>query len=174
MPQFKKYEIIKWFSIIPCILVMTVIFYFSSQPAVESSALSGNITERVFQLVEKLFFLDLKGSKEIFYLNIFETIIRKAAHMTEYAILSITLSYAFFVFGNNGWKLIFKSQIMCIFYAIADEIHQLYVPGRSGQIVDVLIDGVGGFLGCMVFLYFINAFLKLYEKIVRLFYRLLQ
>lgn len=165
MPKLKKYKITKWLSVIPCICVMTVIFYYSNQPAVESSALSGSITERVFQLVEKLFFLNLNGNEETFYLNIFETIIRKVAHMTEYAILSITLSYAFFVFRNKGWKLVFKSQFFCILYAITDEIHQLYVPGRSGQIVDVLIDGAGGFLGCMVFMYLLQLdFVSLLRK----------
>lgn len=163
MFKLKKYKVFKLLSIISCISVMIIIFYFSNQPAVESSALSGNITERVFQLIEKLFFLNLKGNEKTYYLNIFETMIRKTAHMSEYAILSITLVYVFFLYENRGWHLVIKSQLVCILYAITDEIHQLYVPGRSGQIVDVLIDGIGGFLGCMIFLCFLkigNRYIK--------------
>ncbi len=37
--------------------------------------------------------------------------------------------------------------MICVLYAIFDEIHQLYVPGRSGEIIEVLIDSVGAGVG---------------------------
>ena len=42
-----------------------------------------------------------------------------------------------------------------IIYAITDEIHQLFIVGRSGSIIDVLIDSIGIFTGISIFL-FIN------------------
>ena len=43
--------------------------------------------------------------------------------------------------------------IVCI-YAITDEIHQLFIPGRAGRIVDVYIDSLGALIGmcCMLLL----------------------
>ena len=41
--------------------------------------------------------------------------------------------------------------IICILYAISDEIHQLFVPGRSGQVSDVLLDTLGAFTGIMIY-----------------------
>jgi VanZ family protein len=35
------------------------------------------------------------------------------------------------------------SFILCFLYACSDEIHQLYVPGRSGNIKDVFVDSIG-------------------------------
>ena len=35
-------------------------------------------------------------------------------------------------------------------YAATDEFHQLFVPGRSGQMTDVMIDSVGCLIGCLV------------------------
>mgnify|MGYP003309055667 FL=1 len=43
------------------------------------------------------------------------------------------------------------SIIICFIYACTDEIHQLYVVGRTGQFIDVLIDTIGALLGCLVF-----------------------
>lgn len=43
-----------------------------------------------------------------------------------------------------------------VLYAITDEIHQLYVPGRSGKWQDVLIDSIGIFLGIFVLLMFVE------------------
>ncbi|MFR1872919.1 MAG: VanZ family protein [Coprococcus sp.] len=35
-------------------------------------------------------------------------------------------------------------------YAVTDEIHQLFVPGRSGQITDVILDSCGGLIGAVL------------------------
>ena len=39
------------------------------------------------------------------------------------------------------------SEMCIILYAITDEIHQLFIPGRNGNVVDVLIDSCGGLIG---------------------------
>ena len=36
------------------------------------------------------------------------------------------------------------------FYAASDELHQLFVPGRSGEIKDVLLDSLGVLLGVLL------------------------
>lgn len=44
-------------------------------------------------------------------------------------------------------------------YGITDEIHQLFVPGRSGQVKDVIIDGAGSIVGILVYV-FLNKVLE--------------
>ena len=48
-------------------------------------------------------------------------------------------------------KSIIYTIIFVFIYACSDEIHQLFVSGRSGEILDVLIDTTGGFVGTMIY-----------------------
>lgn len=79
-------------------------------------------------------------------------LIKKLAHIFEYAILS-TLIYRALVNGgvkkkNAGiWALIFV-----VFYGASDEYHQSFVPGRQSTIRDVIIDGFGGGLAILIIL----------------------
>ncbi len=41
--------------------------------------------------------------------------------------------------------------LICILYAITDEVHQLYIPGRSGEVRDVLIDSAGASIGIIIY-----------------------
>ncbi len=54
---------------------------------------------------------------------------------------------AFIMSGVKGYKAFVFSLIFCILYAITDEIHQLFVPGRGTEVTDVLIDGIGALIG---------------------------
>ena len=43
------------------------------------------------------------------------------------------------------------SFVFCVLYAISDEVHQYFVPGRAMMATDVLIDSIGAILGCLLF-----------------------
>jgi len=139
---------------------MCAIFYFSHQEAAESSKLSGGIVENIFSLNERIFTLELPIEERIHWIELLETIIRKAAHMTEYGILAIALSYGFYVYDKRGISLIVWSEASAVLYAATDEFHQLFIPGRSGQVTDVFIDGLGAFLGCLLFYMISKRFRK--------------
>ena len=57
---------------------------------------------------------------------------------------------AFCTSGVCGFKGIAAAGIVCVLYAISDEIHQIFVPGRSGQFSDVLLDSAGAVIGAFV------------------------
>lgn len=79
-----------------------------------------------------------------------EFVVRKMAHFSEYAILGV-LSYLFFgEFRISAHKNAF---IFSFLYAVSDEVHQLFVKGRSGQWSDVLIDSLGALCGILFCLY---------------------
>jgi VanZ family protein len=63
--------------------------------------------------------------------------LRKAAHVTIYAVLWLTLMRA------TGWRRPLLATVIALLYAASDEFHQAHVDGRHGTPVDVAIDGVG-------------------------------
>jgi VanZ family protein len=72
-------------------------------------------------------------------LGVWDTILRKGAHMTEYAILGLLLLRAL------GREL--PAFALGIAYAVTDEIHQHFIRGRHASPVDVLIDTAGVAIG---------------------------
>ena len=81
-----------------------------------------------------------------------EPIIRKLAHYTFYAIGGILIANCVYQFCSEEKRVIAISAIIGIVYAASDEIHQLMVPGRSGNIKDIMIDSIGVLTGIALFL----------------------
>ena len=128
----------KKISIILVILWMILIFIMSSFSGNDSS----NQSNFIVDIISNIF--------NINNIELLSLIIRKLAHFTEYFILGI-LVYNM-IYNLNKKKYI--SIIICILYAISDEIHQLFVVGRSCKIIDILIDNLCSKLG-IYFLYLI-------------------
>jgi VanZ family protein len=75
-------------------------------------------------------------------LGTWDLVLRKLAHITEYAILGALLVRAT---GRPPLAI-----ALAVVYAITDEVHQTFVPGRAGRPLDVAIDTVGICLGALV------------------------
>lgn len=85
-------------------------------------------------------------------LGFWDLILRKIAHITEYAALFLLARKAFYETGSNrGRKRVFLWAIgFSVLYAFSDEYHQSFVPGRCQSLIDVGIDTAGviaGFIG---------------------------
>ena len=80
-------------------------------------------------------------------------LMRKSAHFIAYLILGFLVSHAMQNEASTGsvWKRRGASLLFCVVYAISDEFHQLFVPGRGPLVKDVLIDGSGAALGIMLY-----------------------
>lgn len=76
-------------------------------------------------------------------------LIRKAAHMSEYAILLLLIYYGLSNTITYKYNLL-TSLATTFIYACSDEFHQLFIPGRSGQFKDVLIDTSGGLVMLLI------------------------
>lgn len=122
-----------------CILWMLVIFWFSAQVADDSQEMS----DFFVHLLDALFSLDIMKNEIIRDMTSF--LVRKAAHMSEYAVLAILFGLTIREYKKEPWLLLALAATAA--YAATDEVHQLFVPGRSGQFRDVLIDTAGGALG---------------------------
>ena len=115
------------------VLCMAAIFYFSSQPAVQSSGQSSAVT----LLLQRLLHTEA----------ITNHMVRKAAHFIEFAGLGfLTTCSVYLSFDKRYLGVIIAS-----LYAATDEIHQIFVVGRSCQLTDWMLDTVGIITGALIF-----------------------
>lgn len=134
--QYKYMALFAW---------MLLIFLLSNEVASTSSGRSNEIV----RYLTTSFHFDFPQEFLIF-------ITRKAAHIIAYFILGIL---AFNVASTHKFehrRAILLSIIFAFAYAISDELHQLFVPGRSGEIRDILIDTTAAALGIYLYYCIIN------------------
>ena len=129
------------------LLWLVVIFFFSSQNGQSSSDLSNGL----LNFLEEFTHLPLTN-------EFFSFFIRKLAHFTEYLILGI-LSCNLVKQYRSLNKMEYSAILLfCITYAISDEVHQMFVNGRSPQVFDVFVDSLGSSVG--IFLIYIMTKVK--------------
>ncbi|MGF7185304.1 VanZ family protein [Desulfitispora alkaliphila] len=134
---------ISWAAVI---LWMVLIFYLSHQPAPESNELSKGITKGVVNTTERV------APNAEFDIRSLNHIIRKNAHFFAYFVLGLLVINALRVSGVNGTRSLILALGICVLYAVSDEVHQLFIPGRSGELRDVLIDSAGASVGIGVYM----------------------
>lgn len=137
------YKILSWAAVIAW---MALIFYFSHQPGSESSELSQGVTEIIVTTVEKI------APNADYDINHFHYLVRKNAHFFVYLVLGMLVINALRRSGVKGGRSIALAFFVCVLYAISDEVHQLFIPGRSGEVTDVIIDSAGSSVGIVVYL----------------------
>lgn len=72
---------------------------------------------------------------------------RKSAHVIAYFVLGLIIYSIIKTYRLTSKRTIVLSIILAFLYAVFDEIHQLFVPGRSGEIRDVFIDTAAASVG---------------------------
>jgi VanZ family protein len=82
-------------------------------------------------------------------------LVRKAGHVTEYAILALLVLRALRILSSNpparwSWPLAALALAIAAAYGATDEIHQLFVPSRGPSLHDVMIDSSGAALGLLL------------------------
>ena len=78
--------------------------------------------------------------------------IRKIAHFTVYITLGLLVINGFRRSGLKEAKYYSFAIVICILYAISDEFHQSFVPGRGLSVFDVLIDSSGAIMGVLIYI----------------------
>lgn len=123
------------------IILMAIIFYLSHEPASASRELSSSITDTMVMLIEKI--APISGIN----IDVFHHLLRKSAHFFAFLVLGFFALLAFNPNREGGSRQVLMALGLCVAFAVSDEIHQLFIPGRSGEIRDVLIDSVGSSVG---------------------------
>lgn len=144
--HFFKTKLLPILSFVPMLLLLSIIFGFSAQDGDTSGSLSFQVS---LWLVTH--FLPLI-SEECFEADILEKantlhyFVRKAAHMTEYFLLTLSVYLPLKVYFAK--RITFPKRVLLgffitVLFAALDEFHQTFVPGRSGNFTDVCIDSIG-------------------------------
>ena len=134
-----------WVAVLVC---MVIIFCLSAQTADDSAELSGS------------FILTLL---EWFGLELEQEIIRTIAHCLEFMGVSFLIFNA--TYATWATKLTpVIAFVGTVFYAITDEIHQIFVPGRAFQLTDILVDSTGALIGVIATLILLKIILYIKER----------
>lgn len=125
---------------------MVIIYKLSAQPGEESNVLSTKVTAHLVSLAQQF-----KPDVNVGTLN---HLIRKCAHFLAYLVLGIVTLFAMRRSGCSKKMGIAVTLLLCVSYAITDELHQSFVPGRTPKLTDILIDSSGASLGTGLYLLF--------------------
>lgn len=141
------------------ILWMCVVFSLSSQNGDESNGTSSYIVNIITSLYEK------NSCSELSAQNVHNLtfIVRKIAHFILYFIGSIPVLTLFKTYDISKNKTYLYTILFCFVYACSDELHQLLSEGRNGNVIDVVIDTLGGIFGMMFIQTVSNIAYKLRE-----------
>lgn len=135
---------LSWAFAVAC---MALIFHFSQQSGVQSQSLSDGVLSKIFDLVGLL---------------IPSAVIRKLAHAAEFALLAVLLFHA--LYRTWGRSRPFLAWGLTAFYAVTDELHQIFIPGRACSFFDVCVDAAGALVGIVLCLLTVFLWKKLRER----------
>lgn len=129
------------------VLWLIVIFILSNQNGEISGSNSAGIIKSILDIIYSLFHLSKNNLNDV--VQLLQNPIRECAHSFEYFIL------AFLTFKNldsiqiKGNKYII-TLLFCFICASFDEIHQLFISGRTFQYFDILMDTLGVILMLLI------------------------
>ncbi len=158
-----------------------VIWGFSAAPDLTSSSMSRLVCEKLADLWIFLARPEMTPQARFALIESLQFPVRKAAHFTEYAILGSLLVFHVRaalkmaepekpVFDGRPVFTIIRRRPFIggmaagILYAVIDEIHQIFVPGRACRAADVCIDSAGLLAGTLLTLVFISIYLNMKRR----------
>lgn len=150
-----KSKLLAWTAVV---LWMAVIFHLSAQVADVSNQLSEGLTEVIVETVERVV-----PSADIAAESL-NHIVRKHAHFFAYLVLGVLTINALRTSGVKGTWGVAVALLICVVYAVSDEVHQLFVPGRGGQVTDVIIDSAGATVGLCIYRLGCKAVTRLQDR----------
>ena len=141
----------KVFHSILVIIWMFVIFNFSSQNGRKSTNTSDVVTSMVVNVTTSV--TNKNVSREEVKKRVEDStfLVRKMAHFTEYLILGILVLQLLSDYTKINKRMLIVSLIICYLYAVSDEVHQIFIPGRTAKVLDTFIDGAGSLVGITIY-----------------------
>ncbi len=142
------FDVMKFKKVIyPIVLItwMIVIFLFSNQNAIKSQSTSDQVASKIIDTVTTVLKQPITKKQKNNLIEDTRILVRKTAHFTLYFILGIFMYLTLDSYSIP--KPLLYGILFCFLYAISDEIHQLFLAGRTAKIVDILIDTTGASIG---------------------------
>lgn len=132
------------------IIWMVVIFLFSNQQGNASSVTSNKVTKEIIEVLPSTKNLEENQKNEI--VKKVNPIMRKIAHYTIYLIGGILIMFFISTIVQSEKRGVLYSILIGLAYAITDEIHQMFMDGRTAKVTDVFIDTLGVITGIVIYL----------------------
>ena len=82
--------------------------------------------------------------------DVWDLLIKKSAHLLIYGLLALSYLWGFTGWAGIKWQHLAGALLMSILYGISDEYHQIFTPGRNGNIIDVAIDMLGASIALLI------------------------
>ena len=142
--------LLKPLSFLPALMMMYLIFSFSSQDGASSAQLSRKVSHKLVVVADEVLEKDWSSAQIGYYTENIHYYVRKTAHVTEYFLLSAAVAIPLYVYGVRGLWLVFVAGIFCVSFAGLDEYHQSFVDARTPAVKDVGIDSMGAFIGILL------------------------
>ena len=148
---------------LPAIFMMSIIFYFSSCEADRSTEMSEYFSLKILletaQKIGMAFTSNRVWTPEemVKFVQDLDYPVRKAAHLTEFAVLGMTIVLALYFQKIRRKSIKLTAIAIGALYAASDEFHQLFVKGRSCQLFDVGVDSIGVCIGVCIMLAILNC-----------------
>ena len=147
---------IRWLSLFFVLGIMGALFYFSAQPHGESEKSS----EALAKVIQKTGVAGSKTAKKIISPVIHtdeelpvedqaQQIARKLGHILIFAALGFWLRIGLESWFGKKKNWFWWSLLIGVLYGATDELHQLFVFGRSAEVHDVFVDGLGVLIGVL-------------------------
>lgn len=114
----------------PMVLIMVVIFVFSSFPKAAFSQVTLPQPEN----------------------NLFNILVKKSAHLFLFGALAASVLWGRLALRDIGGRDMVLAMVVVALYGISDEFHQTFVPGRTATLLDILIDMAGALVAAIIFL----------------------
>ena len=147
--KFKKQLIFKRvLFLIMLVIAFYTIFNFSAQNGEDSGSLSEKVTRFIVEIVSKIKTMDI--SRKVYYIQKLHPIIRKLAHFSIYTVVGFSIMGFMCTFDIRNIFKVIISFVVGVTYAISDEVHQYFIPGRGPSIIDVGIDSLGVLTGIFI------------------------
>lgn len=136
-------KIILWMIVLSTLASM---FCLSAQPAEQSQETSGDFVRAVFGIFPR--FRSMSAAAQDKLVESIMNTVRKLAHFSIYAFLGFWMYYLVRQYTHK--RVLELAVLFSAAYAASDEFHQRFVPGRSGELRDVLIDSSGALVGAAI------------------------
>lgn len=120
----------------PPLVLMLLMFFFSAQP---KPAPPAGAKEVYFS-----------GVMPIFTERTWEAVIKKGAHVAMYGLLAVLIMRGLLAQERTPREAAYSAIFLAVSYALTDELHQSFVPGRHASVLDIGFDYVGVVAACLL------------------------
>lgn len=130
-------------SLIAAILCMLAIFILSAQPATESDSNSKEVLTHVLDTTVKLGGAEMTEQQKTELVDKINSVAREVMHSVVYFSLGIFVQITVLGIFKEKLLSVFITFTFCVTYGFSDEIHQLFIAGRTFQMIDLVMDTMG-------------------------------